>query len=217
MSTAPANHEARSLRVLVVDDQAIVREGLSAVLSSQGITVVGLAKDGETALALFNEHKPDVSIVDLRMYPMDGSDVTRAMRAANPDAKIVVLTTYDTDEEVFRALQAGAASYLLKDVGLSELVETIRSVHAGRKVINPDIASRLAEHVASETLTPRQHEVLECLAKGKSNQEVAETLFISEGTVKAHVKAILSKLEARDRTQAIMIGIRRGLLREISG
>ncbi len=215
MPSATLNPETKTIRVLIVDDHAIVREGLSAVLAASGMTVVGLAKDGETAMALFNEHNPDVSIVDLRMYPMDGSDVTRAMRQANPNAKVVVLTTYDTDEEVFRALQAGAASYLLKDVDSAELVETIRSVHAGRKVIAPDIASRLAEHVASETLTPRQHEVLEWLARGKSNQEVAETLFISEGTVKAHVKAILAKLDARDRTQAIMTGIRRGLLREM--
>lgn len=215
MPSATLNPETKTIRVLIVDDHAIVREGLSAVLAASGMTVVGLAKDGETAMALFTEHAPDVSIVDLRMYPMDGSDVTRAMRHANPSAKIVVLTTYDTDEEVFRALQAGAASYLLKDVDSSELVDTIRSVHAGRKVIAPDIANRLAEHVASETLTPRQHEVLECLARGKSNQEVAETLFISEGTVKAHVKAILAKLDARDRTQAIMTGIRRGLLREM--
>ncbi len=215
MQSTTMPQETRSIRVLIVDDQAIVREGLSAVLSANGMTVVGLAKDGDTAMAMFNEHAPDVSIVDLRMNPMDGSDVTRAMRDANPHAKVVVLTTYDTDEEVFRALQAGAASYLLKDVDSSELVDTIRSVHAGRKVIAPDIANRLAEHVASESLTPRQHEVLECLAQGKSNQEVAETLFISEGTVKAHVKAILAKLDARDRTQAIMTGIRRGLLREV--
>lgn len=204
------------IRILLVDDHTILREGLASVLTAKGgFEVVGQAGDGATALQLFTEFSPDVSIVDLRMTPMDGVDVTRAMREINPQARIVVLTTYDTDEEVFRGLRAGAASYLLKDVDSSVLISTIRTVHTGRKAISPEIAAKLADHVASDQLTARQQEVLNCLAEGKSNLEIAHTLFISEGTVKAHVKAILQKLEARDRTQAITIAIRRGMVRTL--
>jgi len=153
-----------------------------------------------------------VSIVDLRMSPMDGVSVTKALRELDAAARVILLTTYDTDEEIFRGLQAGAASYLLKDVDSDRLLQTIRAVHAGRKAILPEIAAKLADHVASESLTPRQQEVLECLAEGKSNMEIAHALFISEGTVKAHVKAILQKLSARDRTQAITIAMKRGLV-----
>jgi two-component system, NarL family, response regulator len=217
MASETVNNMERPLRILIVDDQAIVREGLSAVVTAHGMTVVGQAGDGESAVAMFRDLRPDVAIVDIRMQPMDGADVTRAMREADRDARVVVLTTYDTDEEIFLALQAGAASYLLKTVDSDTLVETIRGVYAGRKMIAPEIAGRLAEHVASAALTPRQQEVLSALAQGKSNQEIADALYISEGTVKAHVKAILSKLEARDRTQAIMIGVRRGLLRNVPG
>jgi len=204
-----------AIRVLLVDDHAIMREGLAAVLTSYGIDVVGEAGDGATALQMFEELAPDVCVVDLRMTPMDGAEVTMQMRQRNHEARVILLTTYDTDEEVFRGLRAGASSYLLKDVGSEELVSTIRAVRAGRKVIAPAIAAKLAEHVASDVLTPRQTEVLRCLSEGKSNLEVAQTLFISEGTVKAHVKAILAKLDARDRTQALMIAFKRGLLRSV--
>lgn len=201
------------IRVMLVDDHAIMREGLSAVLTSHGIDVVGEAGDGATALQLYDTLAPDVCVVDLRMTPMDGVELTTQIRARAPEAHVILLTTYDTDEEVFRGLRAGASSYLLKDVGSAELVSTIRAVHEGRKVIAPAIAAKLAEHVASDVLTPRQTEVLQCLSEGKSNLEVAHALNISEGTVKAHVKAILAKLNARDRTQALMIAFRRGLLR----
>ncbi len=204
-----------SIRVLLVDDHAIMREGLAAVLTRHGIEVVGQAGDGEAAIQLFKSLTPDVSIVDLRMTPMDGAELTKAMRDIDPEARVILLTTYDTDEEVFRGLRAGAASYLLKDVDSDELVATIRAVRAGKRVIAPAIAAKLAEHVSADVLTPRQTEVLRCLSEGKSNQEVADTLFISEGTVKAHVKAILAKLDARDRTQALMIAFKRGLLRVV--
>jgi two-component system NarL family response regulator len=205
-----------SIRVLLVDDHAIMREGLAAVLSAHpGLEVVGQAGDGKTALQLFSELSPDVSIVDLRMSPMDGVEITTAMREASPNARVILLTTYDTDEEVFRGLRAGAASYLLKDVDSARLIETIRAVHSGRKAISPEIAAKLADHMASDSLTPRQLDVLKCLSQGKSNLEIANTLFISEGTVKAHVKAILQKLEARDRTQAITIALKRGLVRTL--
>ncbi|MGQ0647171.1 MAG: response regulator [Gemmatimonadaceae bacterium] len=205
-----------SIRILLVDDHTIMREGLAAVLSANsGLEVVGQAGDGHVAVELFKQLLPDVAIVDLRMIPMDGVEITQAMREVNPNARVILLTTYDTDEEVFRGLRAGASSYLLKDVDSGRLIETIRAVHAGRKAISPEIAAKLADHVASDALTPRQMEVLNSLAQGKSNMEIAQTLFISEGTVKAHVKAILQKLDARDRTQAITIAIKRGLVRSL--
>jgi len=204
-----------AVRVMLVDDHAIMREGLAAVLATHGIDVVGQAGDGATALELFDTLKPDVSVVDLRMTPMDGVELTTPIRQRDHEARVILLTTYNTDEEVFRGLRAGASSYLLKSVGSVELVGTIRAVREGRKVIAPAIAAKLAEHVASSALTPRQAEVLRCLSEGKSNLEVAQALSISEGTVKAHVKAILAKLDARDRTQALMTAIRRGLLRSM--
>ncbi len=204
------------IRILLVDDHGIMREGLAAVLNQQDdLEVVGQAGTGQEALELFRELKPDVAIVDLRMAPMDGAEITAGMREINANAHVILLTTYDTDEEVFRGLRAGAASYLLKDVGSAHLIETIHEVHAGRKAISKDIASKLADHVAADALTNRQQEVLRCVAEGKSNLEIANTLYISEGTVKAHVKAILRKLEARDRTQAITIAIKRGLVRTL--
>lgn len=204
-----------AIRVLLVDDHAIMREGLAAVLTTNGLDVVGEAGNGATALELFESRTPDVCVVDLRMTPMDGAELTMQIRQRDHEAKVILLTTYDTDEEVFRGLRAGASSYLLKSIGSAELVSTIRAVHAGRKVIAPAIAEKLAEHMASEVLTPRQSEVLRCLSEGKSNLEVAKALCISEGTVKAHVKAILAKLDARDRTQALMTAFRRGLLRSV--
>lgn len=202
------------IRLLLVDDHAILREGLAALLESvEDLTVVGQAADGETALSLYRELLPDVVICDLRMHPMDGVEITTTLRAEYPSARIIILTTYDTDDEVFRSLRAGAASYLLKDVEPTHLIETVRAVHVGRKAIDPAIAAKLAEHVANDELTPRQLEVLRRLADGSSNHEISATLFISEGTVKAHIAAILQKLGARDRTQAVTIGFRRGLLR----
>ena len=205
--------EGPAIRLLLVDDHTIMRQGLAALLQSmEGIEVVAEAGDGATALRLFRESPPDVSIVDVRMSPMDGVELTEAMRALDANARVILLTTYDTDEEVFRGLRAGASSYLLKDVDATRLLDTIRAVHAGRKSIPPHIAAKLADHVASEALTARQQEVLHCLAGGLSNVEIARRLNISEGTVKAHVKAILQKLSARDRTQAIAIAFKRGLV-----
>lgn len=204
------------IRILLVDDHTILREGLAAVLNAiDGFEVVGQAGDGAAALDAYRDLQPDVAIVDLRMRPMDGVQVTVAMREQNANARVILLTTYDTDEEIFRGLRAGASSYLLKDVDSASLADTIRAVHAGRKEIPAAIAAKLADHVASETLTPRQEEVLRGVAEGKSNLEIAKALFVSEGTVKAHVKAILQKLGARDRTQAITIAIKRGLVRPL--
>ena len=211
-----ATMQTDEIRILLVDDHTILREGLAAVLNAvEGFEVVGQAGDGNAALDAFRNLAPDVAIVDLRMRPMDGVELTKAMREESPNARVILLTTYDTDEEIFRGLRAGAASYLLKDVDSTKLADTIRAVHAGRKEIPPEIAAKLADHVASETLTPRQEEVLRGVAEGKSNLEIAKALFVSEGTVKAHVKAILQKLGARDRTQAITIAIKRGLVRPL--
>lgn len=206
--------ESSPIRILIVDDHAIMRDGLTAVFRQEGLNVVGQAADGQTAIGMLDQTKPDVCTTDMRMSPMDGCDVARAILERRPECKVIILTAYDTDEDVFRALQAGASSYVLKRTETAELIATIREVHAGHKVFSSHVAARLAEHVSSESLTPRQHEVLACLARGESNHEVAATLFISEATVKAHVKAILDKLHARDRTQAIIMGRRKGLLRE---
>ena len=207
---------ALTIRVLLVDDHAILREGLAALLSEvDGMQVVGQVGDGPSAIAMYRELLPDVVICDLRMVPMDGAEVTAAIRAEFPNARVILLTTYDTDEEVFRGLRAGASSYLLKDVAPAQLVDTVRAVYLGRKAIDPTIAAKLAEHVANDALTARQLEVLRSLAEGRSNLEIASTLYISEGTVKAHIKAILQKLGARDRTQAVTIGLKRGLIRQL--
>jgi len=202
------------IRVMLVDDHRIMLEGLAVLLGSAGdIEVVAQASDGATALALFETARPDVSIVDLRMRPMNGVELTEAMRRLVPDAKVILLTTYDTDAEIFLGFRAGIATYLLKDIDSVHLLASIRSVAAGERIIPPEIAVKLAEHIAADNLTPRQDEVLRHVAEGKSNLEIAETIFISEGTVKAHVRAILRKLGARDRTQAMMIAMKRGLVR----
>jgi two-component system, NarL family, response regulator len=202
------------IRVLLVDDHAIMREGLAAVLeASEGFSVVGQAGDGRTAVRLFDELRPDVAIVDLRMHPIDGVDTTIAIRARDADAHVMLLTASDTDEDVSRAMRAGATGYLLKDVDIPTLLDAIRAVHAGRRVLAPGLGMRLAEHLATSPLTPRQQQALDLLATGNSNAEIASALGVCEGTAKTHVKAILAKLHARDRTQALSIALRRGLVR----
>ncbi|MCC7052143.1 MAG: response regulator transcription factor [Gemmatimonadaceae bacterium] len=202
------------IRVLLVDDHRIMLEGLALLIAGSGdMEVVAQALDGATALAQFEAIRPDVCIADLRMRPMDGVELTEQIRKRVPDAKVILLTTYDTDDEIFRGFRAGIATYLLKDIDSAGLLQAIRSVHAGHRIIAPGIALKLAEHVAADALTPRQEEVLQLVALGKTNLEIADTIFISEGTVKAHVRAILHKLGARDRTQAITVAIRRGLVR----
>ena len=210
----PATTEASGrIRVLLVDDHAIMREGLAAVLeASEGFAVVGQAGDGRTALRLFDEVRPDVAIVDLRMRPMDGVDTTLAIRARHQGARVMLLTASDTDGDVARAMRAGATGYLLKDVDVPTLLAAIRAVHAGRRALAPGLGMRLAEHLATSPLTPRQQQALGLLAIGNSNAEIASALGVSEGTAKAHVKAILAKLHARDRTQALSIALRRGLV-----
>jgi len=220
MALAPDHSNSDSMqnriRVMLVDDHQIMLEGLAALLEASGdIEVVGQACNGATALDLFDDVHPDVSIVDLRMRPMNGVELTEEIRRRVPDARVILLTTYDTDEEIFQGFRAGIATYLLKDIDSSRLLDAIRGVHVGKRMIQPEIAVKLAEHVAWNALTPRQEEVLHLLAEGKSNLEIAESIFISEGTVKAHVRAILRKLGARDRTQAIMVAMKRGLVHSL--
>ena len=203
-----------TIRVLIVDDQELIREGLGEVLSRcPDITVIGKAPGGNEALAMFREQEPDVTLVDLRMAPMDGIETVEAIRHDFPTARIIMLTSYDTDDDIYRGLKAGAASYLLKDVGYNGLVDTIRAVHRGEKRVPPEVAAKLAEHMAHPKLTARQLDTLRLIVAGMSNQEIASRLNITEGTVKAHVKAILAKLGTRDRTQAATVALRRGLVR----
>jgi two-component system, NarL family, response regulator len=202
------------VRVLIVDDHELVREGLAELLGRDPhVEVVGKAETGEQALQLYREMRPDVALVDLRMSPTDGVTVITKLREEHSDARIIMLSSYDTDEDIYRGLKAGAQSYLLKDVGLSELVQTIRAVHNGEKRIPPAIAAKLAEHMSNPQLTPRQVDTLRLIVAGLSNQEIASRLNITEGTVKAHVKAILAKFGARDRAQAASVALKRGIVR----
>lgn len=201
------------LSVLIVDDHELVREGLAEILGRfPDIRVVSRASSGPEGLLAFRQFRPDVALVDLRMGAMDGVETITAVRAEFPDARVILLTAWDTDEDIYRGLKAGAASYLMKDVGATELVETIRAVGRGEKRIPAPVAAKLAGHMATERLTPRQLDTLRLIVAGRSNLEIAQQLGITEGTVKAHVKAILAKLNARDRTQAATIALKRGLV-----
>lgn len=210
---AAADPAAR-IRVLIVDDHELVREGLAELLSRQpGVLVVGTASGGERALEMYADLKPDVTLVDLRMTPMDGIETISSIRQQHPEARLILLTTYETDEDVYQGLRAGASSYLLKDVGLDDLVSTIQAVHAGERRIPAHIAAKLAEHMAMPELTPRQLDTLRLVVAGLSNRDIGELLHVTEGTVKAHVKAILAKFGARDRAHAAAIALKRGLVR----
>jgi two-component system, NarL family, response regulator len=204
-----------SIRILIAEDHAVVRDGLAAVLKFEpDMTVVGLAKDGLQAVTQFCELKPDVVLMDLAMPELDGAGAILAIRAEFPDARILVLTTYDNDESVFRALENGAQGYLLKDCSTADLLAAIRKIHAGGTHVSERAASRLAERaMAGGPLSPRELEVLKWIAEGKSNKEIAALLFISEGTVKTHVVSIHEKLGVGDRTEAVVTAIKRGILR----
>jgi len=202
-----------AIRVLVVEDHNVVRQGLVALLGLvEGIRVVGEASDGAEAIAQFRKHQPDVTLVDLRLPKIGGVEVIQRVREETPQARFVVLTTYDGDEDIYRALKSGAKAYLLKGMTTDELITTIREVHAGRSHIPPAIAERLAERMGTEDLTPREAEVLEQIVSGKSNKEIAAELEISEATVKTHINTLLSKLGVTDRTQAATAAIRRGIV-----
>jgi DNA-binding NarL/FixJ family response regulator len=201
------------IRVLCVDDHPLVHEGVATVIKNQqDMQLVAEAVNGQEAIQKFREHAPDVTLMDLRLPDMSGIDAMIAIRSEFPEARIIILTTFAGDVEIQRSLEAGARAYLLKSMPPKELVEVIRQVHAGRKRIPPEIAAHLAEHYSDEALTAREIEVLQQVAAGNRNRDIAEKLFIAEETVKVHVKHIMEKLGAADRTQAVAIGVRRGII-----
>ena len=202
-----------SIRILVVEDHQIVRQGLVALFSVvDGVEVVGQASDGVEAVKQFEGQHPDVTLIDLRLPKMSGVEVIQHVRAKHAQARFIVLTTYDGDEDIYRALQAGARGYLLKGMSVEVLISTIRSVHAGKSSIPPVIAQKLAERMATEQLTQREQDVLEQIVRGKSNKEIGVALDISEATVKTHINNLLGKLGVEDRTQAATAAIQRGLV-----
>ena len=202
-----------SIHVLVVEDHNVVRQGLVALLNVvDGLTVVGEAADGLEAINQIRKHQPDVTLIDLRMPRMGGVEVIQRIRSEMPQARFIVLTTYDGDEDIYRALKAGARAYLLKGMTSEDLVTTIRMVHAGKSHIPPAIAERLAERMGSEDLTPREFDVLQEIVHGKSNKEIATALNVSEATVKTHINSLLGKLGVTDRTQAATAAIQRGIV-----
>ena len=204
---------SKQIRVFSVDDHPLLREGIAALVSNQrDMTLVATASTGAEAIQMFKEHVPDVTLLDLRLPDMSGIDILIAIRTEFPEARVIILTTFEGDVEIHRALQAGARGYLLKNMPPSELLDVIRQVHAGKKRIPPEIASQLAEHMSDESLTEREIEVLRQVADGNKNREIARKLFISEETVKVHIKHIMEKLGATDRTQAVAIGVRRGII-----
>ena len=201
------------IRVLAVDDHAIVRDGIARLVGTQSdIELVAEASDGREAVEQFRKHRPDVTLMDLQMPNMCGIDAINAIRAEFPEARIVVLTTYAGDVQVKRALQAGAQGYLLKGLLRKELLETIRAVHGGHKRLTSEVAAEIAEHAMDSALTPREISVLKLIAGGNANKEIAAQLHISEESAKGYVKNILAKLDANDRTHAVTIGLKRGII-----
>jgi DNA-binding NarL/FixJ family response regulator len=201
------------IRVFSVDDHPLLREGIAAIINSQpDMTLVAHATSGREAIHRFREHLPDVTLMDLRLPDLSGIDAMIAIRNEFPDARILMLTTFEGDVEIQRALAAGARGYILKSMPPQELAESVRQVHAGRKRIPSQIAAQLAEHLGDELLTDRERDVLQHVAGGSRNREIGERLLISEETVKVHVKHIMEKLGANDRTEAVTIAVRRGII-----
>jgi DNA-binding NarL/FixJ family response regulator len=201
------------IRVFSVDDHPLLREGIAAIINNQqDMQMIAQAANGKDAIQEFKKHQPDVTLMDLRLPDMNGIDAMIAIRAEFPEARIILLTTFEGDVEIKRALEAGARGYLLKSMPPKELVEAIRHVHSGKKRVPPQLAAQLAEHMSDEALTAREIEVLGQIAGGNRNRDIADQLFISEETVKVHIKHIMEKLGASDRTQAVAIGIRRGII-----
>ncbi len=201
------------IRILSVDDHDLVRKGIAAILSTEpDLELVAAANCGAEALRLFRRHKPDVTLMDLRLSDMSGSEVTAAVRQEFPEARIIALTSYDGDQDIYRALEAGVRGYLLKEMVHTEVVKAIRTVHAGKRFIPVEVAQQLTGFFPDVALTPREVEVLSLVARGLGNKEVGDILGTAPGTVKAHVQNILSKLGAKDRTHAVTIALRRGII-----
>ena len=203
------------IRVLIADDHGVVREGLVSMIKRNraDMTVAGEASNGREAVELWKRERPDVTLLDLRMPELDGVEVIKEIRAADKKARIIVLTTFDGDEDIYRAIQAGAKGYLLKDVPREALMNSIRRVHAGETSVPLHLVAKLADRVSGETLSEREIEVLKLMAQGKSNKEIATALFITEGTVKSHGKSIFTKMSVSSRTEAVAEATRRGFLR----
>jgi DNA-binding NarL/FixJ family response regulator len=207
------NASISQIRILAVDDHPIVRQGIAGLIGIQtDMILLGEASNGREAIQQFRMHHPDVTLMDLQMPEMNGIDALIAIHNEFPDAKIIVLTTYVGDTQILRALKAGAQAYLLKNTLHRELLETIRVVHAGKKTLSPEVSYEIAEHATDEALTPAEVLVLQLIAAGNANKQIADQLSISEETVKSRVKCILSKLGANDRTHAAMIGLKRGII-----
>jgi DNA-binding NarL/FixJ family response regulator len=205
--------ELARIRVLTVDDHPLLREGIAAIINNQpDMSLVAEAASSSEAVQRFREHRPDVTLMDLRLPDASGIDAMIAIRTEFADARIIMLTTFEGDVEIQRALEAGARGYMLKSMPPRDLVEVIRQVHAGKKRVPTEVASSLAEHLSDESLTTREIDVLRHVAGGNRNRDIAEQLFISEETVKVHVKHIMEKLGASDRTQAVAIAVRRGII-----
>ena len=205
--------DVREIRILTVDDHALLRKGIAALINAEpDMKLVAEASNGQEAIAEFKKHRPDITLMDLQMPEMSGIECIIAIRSDFPNARIIVLTTYPGDVQVLRALKAGARGYLLKGQVNKDLPEVIRAVHSGQKRIPPEIAVELAEHTAEDDLSSREIEVLRQIAGGNRNRDIGDRLYISEETVKVHVKHIMEKLGATDRTQAMAIAVRRGII-----
>jgi DNA-binding NarL/FixJ family response regulator len=201
------------IRVLCADDHPVVRKGIASLLATEpDMVLVAEASDGKEAVELYRRHQPDVMLMDLRMPDVDGIIASRMIRAEFPEARIIALTSYDGDQDIYRAIEAGVRGYLLKEMVHSELLRAIRTVHAGKRVVPGPVAEKLSEFFPQIALTPREVEVLEYVAEGLGNKDIAERLGTASGTVKMHVQNILSKLDAADRTHAVAIAFRRGIL-----
>ena len=205
---------ANSIRVLSIDDHPLVREGVGTIINGQAdMSLVGTAPNGKEGIEAFRALRPDVALMDLRLPDLSGLDVMIAIRSEFPDARVIVLTTFEGDMDVQRALKAGARGYLLKSMPSQQMVDTIRQVQSGKKCVPPEIAAYLAEHLGDETLSRREMEILQEVAAGHRNRDIAARLFIATETVKVHVRHIMDKLGASDRTQAVTIAARRGIIR----